>query len=288
MSQSIPKQTRQIVLALVLIAAIFMIAVEPFLVDAMLDVIQPAQVARFEKFTAEGNPQAPLVEPAAYLTGFFYPFWMSLAMFAGLVLLLIAKPLYNGAKWARALTLVCLSMPAIGGAYMLVPYLNFVGEGIPPALIIMAFGLIPYFTVVLVEKNDLMQKVLDFYIFLMLGVTAAETFANGHAAHRVLAGHPAIPIYAEGIFILTPARNVAWIAAIVLIAAIYFMSLRKEIGWYLAMAGGLAAMVTGFSTQYVRTATYDYLYQGLMGLGIVVILLIPVVKERMVTDHIVE
>ena len=34
-------------------------------------------------------------------------------------------------------------------------------------------------------------------VFLMLGVTAAENFANGHAAFRILYGHPARPLSEE-------------------------------------------------------------------------------------------
>ena len=54
----------------------------------------------------------------------------------------------------------------------------------------MTIGLIPYFAILLAEKVDLTQKVVDFLVFLMLGVTAAEDFANGHAAFRILFGHP--------------------------------------------------------------------------------------------------
>ncbi|MCZ7666976.1 MAG: hypothetical protein M5U34_07005 [Chloroflexi bacterium] len=51
--------------------------------------------------------------------------------------------------WARGLALLCLAVPAMGGAYMIVPWMNFVGTaegGFPPAVTIMAIGLIPYFT----------------------------------------------------------------------------------------------------------------------------------------------
>lgn len=282
MPQNLSRGTRLTVLLLVLVAAVFMVAVEPFVVKPMLDKVQVAQIARYEKFLAEGNPQAPLIKPTPALTGWTYPLYMSLSMFAGVVLLVTARPFWDGAPWARALALLCLSIPSIGGAYMLVPYLNFVKKGFPPALIIMAFGLIPYFAVVLANREDWRQKAWDFWIFLMLGVTAAEAWSNGHAAHRILLGHPAMPRYAEGIFILQPARNVSWIAAIALVAAIYLLALRRESGWYTALAGGLAASIIGFATQTVRTATWDYFYQGLMGLAIVIPLLLPAVKRRMV------
>jgi hypothetical protein len=100
---------------------------------------------------------------------------------------------------------------------MIVPWMNFVGSaqgGFPPAVIIMTVGLIPYFAILLAEKVDATQKVVDFLVFLMLGVTAAENFANGHAAYRILFGHPARPLFAEGI------------------AITYFIGLPCGLGWH--------------------------------------------------------
>lgn len=285
MSQELSRTTRLIVVSIVLIAAILMIAVLPFTIPGTLDKIQHAQQVRYETFLAEGNPQAPLIQPTMALTGWTFPLYMSMTMFAGVILLFIAKALYSGEKWARSLTLVCLAIPSIGGAYMLVPYLNFVKEGFPPALYYMAVGLIPYFTVVLATKHTIKQKLIDFWVFLMLGVSSAEAWSNGHAAHRIIEGHPARPFYAEGIFILQPARNVSWIAVIFLVAAIYLLAQRKKSGWYAALFGGLNIAIVGFATQIVRTATYDYLYQGLMGLAIVLTLLIPYVKASLIDEE---
>jgi len=67
-----------------------------------------------------------------------------------------------------------------------------------------------------------------------------------------------------------------------LLAAVYLIAMRRPAGWYAALIGALSAGIIGFATQTVRNATYDYLYQGLMGLAIVVTLLIPYVKERLV------
>lgn len=284
MSQSVSPQTRKVVVALVILAALFMLVVEPFIVDYMLDKIHPNQVARYETMKAEGDPKAPLLAPAPWLVSVFFPFWMSIAMFAGIVLLLIAKALYNGAVWAKQVSLVCLALGAFGGAYMLLPWLNFVAIGFSPAMIIMFVPLVPYFAIVVVDAKGKTQKWIDFYVFLILGVTAAETFGNGHAATRVLMGHPKMPLYAEGIFILQPSRNIGWLVTVVLLIAIYLLAKRKESGWYAAMAGGWGAAIMGFATHYVRGATVDYLVQGLMGLAIVIPLMIPFIKERLIEE----
>ena len=203
-----PRSSRLIVITLVVIAAILMITVVPFIGFDMSNPIVQGQQARIEKFKAEGTPemavQAALLELTVWLVSFFYPFWSVLSLVAGIALLVIAKDLYNGEKWARGLTLLCLAIPSMGGAYMIVPWMNFVGSvqgGFPPAVIIMSIGLIPYFALLLLEKGDWMQKFVDFAVFLMLGVASAESFANGHAAFRILYGHPKRPLFAEGISI---------------------------------------------------------------------------------------
>ncbi len=180
------RQVRLTVVILVVIAAILMIAVVPFIGFDMVNPIVKYQQARIEKFTAEGNPQAPLLALTVWLVSFFYPFWSTLSVIAGLALLVIALPLFRGERWTRGLALLLLAVPAIGGAYMIVPWMNFVGTaegGFPPAVSMMVIGLIPYFAILLAEKVDLTQKIVEFLVFLMLGVTAAENFANGHAAY---------------------------------------------------------------------------------------------------------
>ncbi len=65
-----------------------------------------------------------------------------------------------------------------------------------------------------------------------------------------------------------------------LTAAIYQLGARKKSGWYLALIGGAVALLVSGATHYVRHATLDYLYGALMGLSIVVMMLIPFFKKR--------
>jgi hypothetical protein len=176
----------------------------------------------------------------------------------------------------------------MGGAYMIVPWMNFVGTkegGFPPAVIIMMIGLIPYFTLLLAEKVDWKQRVADGLVFLMLGVAAAESFANGHAAFRILYGHPKRPVFAEGIAITYFGWLGLWVGAGLLISAIYQLGARKEKGWYSALIGGIVVMIVSGATHYVRHATLDYLYGSLMGLSIIVMLVIPFFKERLLKPY---
>jgi len=285
MLQETSRQVRLTVVTLIVIAAILMIVLIPFIGFDMVNPIVSAQQARIEKFIAEGNPKAPLLELTVWLVSFFYPFWSTMSLIAGLALLVFALPLYRGERWTRGLALLCLAVPSIGGAYMIVPWMNFVGSeqgGFPPAVLIMMTGLIPYFTLLLAEKVNLSQKVVDFLVFLMLGVTAAENFANGHAAFRVLYGHPKRPLFAEGIAITFFGWLALWVGMALCIAAIYLFGQKKMSGWYAGFMGGLVTMVASGATHYVRHATNDYLHGALMGLSIVVMLLIPFFKQRLV------
>jgi len=286
------RNTRLIVIAIVVIAAILMIAVVPFISFGMANPVAQGQLARIEKFTAEGTPEsltnAALLKLTPWMITFFFPMWGVLSLVAGIALLVIAKDLYNGEKWSRGLALLCLAIPSMGGAYMLVPWMNFIGSvkgGYPPAVTIAMIGLVPYFALLLLEKGDWMQKIVDFLVFLMLGVASAESFANGHAAFRILFGHPKRPIYAEGIDMTFVGWFGLWIGAALTITAIYKLGNRQLSGWYYGLIGGLVTLVTSGATHYVRHATNDYLYGALMGLSIVVMLLIPVFKKRLLTEY---
>src|SRR5574340_15533 len=161
---STPRNVRLTVVTIMVIAAILMIAVLPFIGFDMVNPIVKAQQARIEKFTTEGNPQAPLLAYTVWLVSFFFPFWSTMTLIAGLAVLVIVLPYYRGERWTRGLALLLFAVPSIGGAYMIVPWMNFIGSaqgGFPPAITMMMIGLVPYFAILLAEKVDAMQKLVD-------------------------------------------------------------------------------------------------------------------------------
>ena len=280
-------QKSKIVIGIVLLGAVLMVAVVPFMAFDMVNPILELQLERIEQFKADGNAKWHLLTLTTWLVSFFFPLWGTLTALAGIALLFVVKPLYNGKTWARGLALFLLSFPSIGGAYMIVPWMNFVGTkygGFPPATIIMMIGLIPYFAILLGDKGDVKQKIVDFLAFMAIGVTASYCFANGHAAFRVLYGHPQRPMFAEGIAITFFGWIGLWVGWWLLTAAIYKLGLRKESGWYLMLIGGAITVVAGFATAWVRHATVDYYLNGFLGLVCVVLALIPLFKERLLTE----
>jgi hypothetical protein len=283
-----PRQVPLAVIALVLLAAVLMITVVPFITHNMLNPVISGQVARIEKFqsqgTPEGNTQAAVISIIPWTIGFLFPLWAALSFIGGFVLLAVALPLHRGEVWARGAALTALAMPAIGGAFMLVPWMNFVGSvqgGFPPAVLIMTIGLVPYFSIILSEKSSWMFKIANGLVFLMLGVSAAENFANAHAAFRIYFGHPKRPLFAEGIPVLWLAFPVLWITSFMLIVAIFKLGSRKVSGYYLALVAGGATFAASLATHYVRHATNDYLYGALMGLSIVALLVVPAIRKHL-------
>jgi hypothetical protein len=287
MSTPAASRTRLIVTIVIVVAALLTIFLEPLLVKQMLSDIIPKQQAKTQTLAESDDPEqqlkAKLIEDTPYLVSFFYPFWMGLGVFGGITLLVIARDFYLGKTWARGVALLALAMPSIGGAYMFVPWINFVGfeGGFPPAMIVALLGLIPYFTILLAEKGDAAKKVVLFFVFLMLGVQATHSFANGHASLRIQWMHPARPAWPPGTWVLWLATQAMWWGTICLILSILFLGMRKRAGWYLATIGGATTMLANYWTHLVRGTTSDYILGGTMGLVIVVLMLIPAVRERL-------
>ncbi|MBN1666642.1 MAG: hypothetical protein JW862_06125 [Anaerolineales bacterium] len=282
------RNNRLIAIAIMAIAAILMVVYVPFTAFDMVNPIVDLQFERIEQFKAEGNPSWPLLTLTTWLVSFFYPFWGTLTLCAGIAAFFVLKPFFEGQTWARGLGLLLYSVPSVGGAYMIVPWMNFYGTkygGFPPAVLIMMIGLIPFFALLLLDKGDLKQKVVDFLAFMALGVAASYSFSNGHAAFRVLYGHPQRPKFAEGIAITFVGFIGLWVGWWLLTAAIYKLGLRKESGWYLMLIGGAITAVAGFATGYVRHATVDYWLNGILGLICVVLALIPLFKQRLLNAY---
>ena len=276
-----PKKTRLIITYIMVIAALVTIVSEPLFVKQILPPIIAGQQAKYEKMSnsddAELLTKAELIKDTPYLVSFFYPLWMALGVFASIVVLVIARQYYDGKAWARGLALLCFAMPSMGGAYMLVPAINFTGFGkyVIYAMIISLLGLIPYFAILLGEKSNLKTKIWAAVTFLFLGIQGAHSFANGHASFRIQWMHPARPVWPSGTWVLWLGTQVMWLGTISVILAIYYLGCRKKTGWYLAVIGGATTMLANYWTHLVRGTTSDYILGGTFGLIIVVLMLVP-------------
>lgn len=282
-----PPSTRRVIAVVMVIFALMALFAVPLLTKQNLDSIIPQQQARFEKLSASENPQdkvtAKLIEDTPYLVSLFSTLWMGAAVAASMVVLVITSAYMRGENWARGVALLCFAIPSAAGAYMLIPWINFVGfgSGFPPGVLIALIGLIPFFTLLLAEKADGMQKFVNFSYFLALGVTAAHSFTNSHAALRVQWMHPARPNWPDTLWVLWLGPQTMWWGSLFLLLAILFLGLRKQSGWYLALAGGLIVFFTNAWIHLLRGTTSDYWLGASFGLLVVILALIPAFKQRL-------
>ncbi|MFU8772120.1 MAG: hypothetical protein ACNA8H_06845 [Anaerolineales bacterium] len=287
MLSSTPPKTRLIITIVMVVAAITTIIVEPLLVRQILPNIIEEQQSRHARLSASDDPQdqltAELIKDTPYLVSLFFPLWLGLGVAASVAVLVIARAYYRGEKWARGVALLCFAFPSMGGAYMMIPTINFIGFGtyVFYTMIIALLGLIPYFTILLAEKADLLQKLVNFFVFLALGIQAAHSFTNSHAALRIQWMHPARPVWPADTWVLWLGPQTMWWGTIALILAIVFLGMRKKAGWYLALIGGLVTMITNYWIHFVRGVTTDYILGGTLGLIVVILMLIPAFKERL-------
>lgn len=272
----------------IIVMAILIIVFEPLLVKQFLPGIIARQQARIKKFSASDDPElqlkAKLIGKTPEHVSWGYPLWMAVGVFGGVVLIVIARDFYAGKKWARGLTLLAFAMPSMGGAYMFVPWVNFVGEGFPPPAIIALLGLVPYFLILLMEKVDGAQKAINAIVFAVIGVQGAHSFTNGFASLRFQWMHPGRPAWPGNLWGTWLGTQVMWLGTICVILSIHFLGMRKRSGWYLALIGGGTTLVANYYTHLIRGTTIDYLLGGTFGLIIVVLMLIPAVRDRLIDE----
>ena len=77
------KQKRQIIVAIVVIGALLMILVVPFIAFDMVNPILELQLERIEQFKADGNAKWHLLALTTWLVSFFFPFFSPEHLFLG-------------------------------------------------------------------------------------------------------------------------------------------------------------------------------------------------------------
>ncbi len=282
------KNVRLAVTIFLVIMAIAIIVFVPILVKQFLPEVIDNQQARIQKFSTSGDPElemkAKLISKVPEHVSWAYPLWMGLGVFGGVVMLVVARDFYLGKKWARGLALLAFAMPSMGGAYMFVPWMNFVNEGFPMPALVSLLGLVPYFTILLAEKVDGAEKAINAIVFALIGVQGAHSFSNGFASVRIQWMHPARPQWPGDTWGTWLGAQAMWLGTICVILSIHFLGARKRSGWYLALIGGGTTMVANYYTHLIRGTTIDYILGGTFGLGMVVLMLIPAVKDRLLDD----
>ena len=272
-------QTARLILTiLAVVIGLFLLIGEPILVQRSLD-----PVLRRLMVVVEERPQ--------FLSGItlftlFFPLWRAFGFVAGVTLLACAPAIYKGEEWTWPVTLTAYAMPSIGGMFMFLPYVSWVEDSFPIPMIISWVGLVGFWGTLLLRKSDKMQKLVDMLVFTFIGMLATHSFVIGIGAARQLMTRPGKPLY-EGLewWILTMTGDIDWIGVVMLIVSIPLLAMRKKSGWWLALIGALSILAIDAPAQIIRTKTLDYLYGSLLAIGLIILLMIPPFKERLIAGE---
>lgn len=266
-------QTNRLWMAIIaVLVGVFCVVVAPILVQTSLErVLTELMVVAKEK---------PQYTSGIPIFSLFYPIWRAFIFVAGITLITIATKIYQGEEWTYPVALTAYTMPSIGGMFMFLPYISWVG-GFPLPMTISWVGLLGFASIILLRAGKRIEKFIELGTLLFLGMTATHSFTLGIGSQRMLMVRPGKPLF-EGLefWILTVVGEVDWVTTVMMIIAIPLIAMRKKSGWWLALISALATLAIDAPTQIIRTATFDYLYGSLLSLGVLFFLFLPTILER--------
>lgn len=284
MTQQLAKKDRTTLAVVAAVFGVLCFTVVPYLAYLAMDAVLKGAAI---KIPAANNP---LIVTAPKIVITFFPIWTGLSVAAGLALLLVAaRAIHKGEGWARPAAVGLFAIPAITGAYLSGPVMFFGKSAMPLFFIVMLIGLIPYFMLLLWGKAPTGEKLGKFFLFLMLGVTAAWSFSNGGSSLRMFWARPEpylLGISQYGFLFGIP---VIWIGVVVTVIAIPFLAAETRKGWRLALVGLACILMGNFILRLTHPAIKEFLYGIIMAVVSLALLYIPAVgghlgveKERAV------
>jgi uncharacterized membrane protein len=266
---------RKTMAILAVVVGLFVIFVGPFLIQATLDVLM-------EKIASLIPTQ-----PQFILTGVLLPIAFitlrGIEVVAGITLALIAYPLWKGDKWAWPVALLCLSLPTMFGVITTLPYIVQFGKP-SSAGIILLVGLVVYWTFLLLKKGDRSTKIARFFTFTMLGLVPGHLLVLVNHGIKGLLDRPDKPMFTDPMITIygfeAPLNSIALVMCIIAIPLLASRS-YKLVGWWLGLIAGVTVIIANYPTHFVRMQTSDFFVAGTLGLLLVISLLIPAFKERL-------
>lgn len=258
------------------VAGVLSFTALPFMIaKAMTAVLEGAAV----KIPASGNP---LIATAPRIVIAFFPVWGGLSIAAGVALLLVAWAIYKGEKWARPAAIGLLAIPSITGAYYSGPVMYFGKSALPIFILIALLGLVPYFWILLWGKTSAGEKIANFFVFLMLGVTAAWSFSNGGSSLRMFWARPEFsPLDASntGFILGVP---VIWTGVLATVMSIPFLADKTRIGWRLGVVGLGIIFMGNLILRVTHPGTKEFLIGIIMTVISLILLFIPAIRRKLI------
>lgn len=271
-------QNGRLIMAIVaLIAGLLIIFAIPNISIKVMDSILKALDAKILQ-TSD-----PTLISAKKVFTFFFPFWTGLAVVGGALLLLLTLPIYRGEKWGRPLALTLLAIPSILGAYMFGPIIFFAKPLIANAGIVALLGLIPYFIILLWEKSSISDKLINFILFLFIGIEIAYSFTNGHSSLRMFLGWPEGAARTTEYYFYAFGIPVIWFGVLMGIIGIPLFAGRRNSGWWL-VTGGSFIMLLGTIIFYLAKPNGWFTTGIALTLISFILLLIPSIGGRPISE----
>jgi hypothetical protein len=248
----------------------------PFLIARTMTAVLEGAAA---KIPASGNP---LIATAPRIVIAFFPVWGGLSIAAGVALLLVAWAIHKGEAWARPAAIGLLAIPSITGAYYSGPVMYFGKSALPIFILVALLGLVPYFTILLWGKASAGEKIARFFVFLMLGVTAAWSFSNGGSSLRMFWARPEYyPLDASntGFILGVP---VIWAGVLATVISIPFLADKTRVGWRLSVVGLGIILVGSLILRVTHPGTKEFLIGIIMAVISLALLFIPAISRKLV------
>jgi hypothetical protein len=276
--QETSQRSRTIMSIIAIVLGLVMAYVIPFIVQTSLERVLVALLAHIEA----GNPT---FSSGPKLFDFFYPIWRAVIFVAGVTLIVISQEIRKGLEWTYPLAVSLFALPSIGGMFMFLPYISFVG-GFPLPMVISWIGLAGFWSFIFLRHAQKAVKWTRFGALTFIGMLSTHAFTIGIGAQRTLwtrPGHPLYPDFTWWLFLWDGEVN--WIAVILLFFSIPLLVVGKRKGWWLATIGSIAILMINIPTQIFRTKTFDYLYGSILAVGVLAFTQIPYFKQRLLAKE---
>lgn len=275
MNQKLSQKDRLTLAIIAGIAGVLCFTVLPYLAVQAMDIVLKGAAI---KIPASGNP---LIATAPRIVVTFFPVWAGLSVAAGLALLLVGRAIHQGESWARPAAIGLLAIPSITGAYYSGPVMFFGKSAMPLFIIIALIGLIPYFLILLWGKAPAGEKVGKFFLFLMLGVTAAWSFSNGGSSLRMFWARPQEYVLGPSQYGFLFGFPVVWIGVVVTVISIAYLAAQTRKGWRLALVG-LAIILVGNAYLFItHPSVKEFMYGIIMAVVSLVLLSVPAIGGKL-------
>jgi hypothetical protein len=267
------ERSRVTMMVIALVMGAFLILGAPLLIQSTLSSLM-------EKIAKLIPAQPGMRMPTILLPIWFFLF-RGLDVLAGVTLILTANEMRKGRSWAWPLCLTCMSIPAITGVFISLPYLVQFGRPAPAALVLL-LSLIAYFWVLLLKKGDRLTKIARIATFALLGVLPGHVIVLVNHGLKELIVRPDRPLFSDPMTTIygfeVPLNFFAFLFCLL---AIPLLAARKELGWWLGLIAGVTTTLANYPTHFIRMQTSDFFVGGTIGLLLTVALLYPPFRHRL-------